>query len=81
MAPEPAVVLAAAQVLDVKLGRWVIDNLAQHASSFKHGLTNLQTFGALEQQNSLKLKVGTDFKIPVVDLNDIAFAHRVYRDR
>jgi hypothetical protein len=77
MPAQAAVVLAAAEVLDVKLSGRVINHLSQHSRTFKDRLANLQSFRPQVKQHAPKLEARADFGIPVVDSYHIAFARPV----
>jgi hypothetical protein len=77
MAAQPAIILPAAEVLYVELGRRVRDNLSQDASAFEDGLADLQALAALVEQHALELQASAGFCITVINLHHVAFTYPV----
>src|SRR5207302_645590 len=77
MAAKPAIVLAAAEVLDVDLSRRVLNHLRKDPDAFQQGLPNPRLIGSLAEQHAVELHTRARLGVPVIDLHHIAFTDSI----
>jgi hypothetical protein len=77
MSCQSPVVFAAAEMLNVQLGRRVADDLAENAVALKHRLANLKPFRTLVKQDAAELNGSAHLTFAKIDLHYIAFTHAI----
>jgi hypothetical protein len=55
----------------------MIDNLRDDAGSLQHWLADTGALAAGIQQDAIKLQLGTDFGVAIIQLHHVAFANPV----
>src|SRR5438046_2832067 len=74
---EPAIILAAAEMLDVELRGRVIDHFTENSGAFDDRLADQRLAAAGVQQNAVELQARADFSLTVIELYHIPFADPV----
>jgi hypothetical protein len=74
VAAQPAVILPAAEMLHLNLGRWLSDHCAENTHSFDDRLADLH-FGAIRiEQYAPEFKPRTDRRLAMIDANPVSLA-------
>src|SRR5262245_45628563 len=77
MALQTAIVLSAAEVLDVELRGRMIDDFAEHPGPAHQGTADAGAFASLHQEHTIELDLRARLRVPVIHLDDLAFADSV----
>jgi hypothetical protein len=77
MTPEPAIVLAPPEMLDIELGARVVNHVRKNPGTGYSGLTDAGILTLLVEQDSIELHTRADLSFPVVDADDIPFADTI----
>lgn len=77
MTAEAAVVLAAAEMLDVQFCRRMIDDFGNDAGAFDERPAYECVFAFLTEKHPLKLEFGPDFRVAVIQAHHVAFLHPI----
>jgi hypothetical protein len=77
MAAQAAVILSPAKMLNVELLGRMIHDFGNDSHAIHRGLADPQVVATVVKEYATKLQTDTDFGVPIVDLDHVAFAHPV----
>jgi hypothetical protein len=74
VAAQPSVIFPSAEMLNIKLGRGMINHVGQDPSPFNHGLTDVRVGPALVEQYTIEFQTSPYLGCAVIEPDYVAFA-------